>query len=430
MTSNYPRKIKRLFLNILLLFGSLIITIVLIELASRITNPFSKKYPSYRKFYQYDSLLGWSHTKNIVDRFIQEDFNIELSYNSQGNRGPEITESKNDSLLRILILGDSFSEGWGVEFNEYFGEIMRRDLGKYNINAEVLTLAHAGYCTDQEYLQYLQQGRAWRPDIVLLMYYLYDFYDNTIPANWHFEKPLFQIQDGKMQLTNVPCPNMRFRIRRQTSNADQVSRTEAKISSMTLQEILHKYSRVYKIVTRGIKNIGFIREKLEAWGWVKIPVSDHELRKQQVSYPARNLDSLFAYAWTLTDSIITNLNTAVSEDGASLWIINIPDVDAVYPEKPKRILNLEGGSYTPNRASEQLASVCRNHRFTFIDLLPAFQQAVAENSYDNPLYFKTDVHWTRAGHDMVGKYLSKCISTDYNFELQKNDHPRPFSLLP
>jgi hypothetical protein len=69
-------------------------------------------------------------------------------------------------VYRILLLGDSFTEGAGLYRDQTFGRLMERQLSR----TEVYNLGRSGYNTRQEADVLLQLGAQLDPDLVILNY--------------------------------------------------------------------------------------------------------------------------------------------------------------------------------------------------------------------------------------------------------------------
>ena len=67
-----------------------------------------------------------------------------------------------------MLLGDSFTFGWGVEQEESFGALVERRLTERLGPVEVVSAAVPGWSTDQHYIYLRTRGLDSRPDLVLL----------------------------------------------------------------------------------------------------------------------------------------------------------------------------------------------------------------------------------------------------------------------
>jgi hypothetical protein len=186
-----------------------VIVLVLAEAAARVFFPGLAPATEERvKFWNYDELLGWSHRPNQRGRFNHQDFSVEVIINSLGMRDSEYPLERTEKK-RMLVLGDSFGWGFGVEVGQRFSELLE----KRHPDWEIMNASVSGYSTDQEFLYLREGGKALDPDVVLLLFHELDFEDNVrAEQHWYF-KPFFTLEDGKLKLQNVPVPGSTIRQR-------------------------------------------------------------------------------------------------------------------------------------------------------------------------------------------------------------------------
>jgi lysophospholipase L1-like esterase len=85
-------------------------------------------------------------------------------FNRDGYRGPLVPRERQPGRSRIVVLGDSVVEGWGVEVDQRFTSLLATRLGP---GYEVVNLGVRGYGLLQE-LEYLKvKGLHYAPDHVL-----------------------------------------------------------------------------------------------------------------------------------------------------------------------------------------------------------------------------------------------------------------------
>jgi hypothetical protein len=94
--------------------------------------------------------------------------------NSHGIRGEEFPTTKPVGTKRILILGDSYAFGFGVDEADTISTQLQRRLQPTSPNLQVLNMGVPGYQTGQEYHRLTRDGLRFSPDIVVLVYYAND----------------------------------------------------------------------------------------------------------------------------------------------------------------------------------------------------------------------------------------------------------------
>ena len=185
----------------LLFFGSLLLFIFLIELAFRISGV-KPLYPSCRI---YNSSYYFFFTPNSLCRSKTTEWDVDYSISSRGIRENEYPTPKGEKSYRILILGDSFVEGQGVEKKNTFPEVLENYLHQVSLaNVEVIAAGLSAWGTIPEYFFLLKDGLELQPDLVILFLNLTDFADN-----YHHQKYL--TPEGKELLTTSPVYVLRSR---------------------------------------------------------------------------------------------------------------------------------------------------------------------------------------------------------------------------
>ena len=94
---------------------------------------------------EYDPVLGWRGVPAGVAEFTTQNISIKLEHNKKGYR--DIDHSEDSDKPAIVLLGDSFTWGYEIEFENMFANLLREMLPKY----EIFNLSHRGYGTDQEF---------------------------------------------------------------------------------------------------------------------------------------------------------------------------------------------------------------------------------------------------------------------------------------
>ena len=116
---------------------------------------------------------------------------IGIRTNSLGMRDAEPLPIESEAVSRIVILGDSYTFGWGVDGNSTYPTVLEKQLndGSRERPFEVLNLGVCGYNTQDEAVVLEHKGLLWRPDLIVLSYVLNDPETDPIqPLNHHFHE--------------------------------------------------------------------------------------------------------------------------------------------------------------------------------------------------------------------------------------------------
>jgi hypothetical protein len=152
---------------------------------------------------RFDSRLGWANREKTKVRIAAAGSTYDVTINPRGCRGLDRPQGRRGGFVRILLLGDSTSWGWGVDDEETFAFQVERRLGP---GVEVVNLAVPGYGTDQQLIQLEREGRKYQPDIVLLGLVHNDLVANKFDEFHHMRKPFFRVEGGELVLENSPLP--------------------------------------------------------------------------------------------------------------------------------------------------------------------------------------------------------------------------------
>jgi hypothetical protein len=200
---------KRLAPQLATLAIALIVGIIGLELALRLlgAGPLHVN-PDQKSLWAHDSRLGWINHPGHVGTFDNGFFRVQVEINSKGLRGAEVGYQKPQGLKRILVVGDSFAWGFGVEQDEIFSTRLEAALP----DTEVINAGVSGYSTDQALLWLQQEGKRYSPDVVIYLLSGNDDIMNSMQlAYWVYYKPSFQLDRlGDLVLQGVPVPEASF----------------------------------------------------------------------------------------------------------------------------------------------------------------------------------------------------------------------------
>jgi len=265
--------------TILLVLCSLLVASLIVEGLARLFFPiWAPRTGRITQFWQYNPRYGWSHIPLSNGSFSSYGFDTKVRINSKGFRGQETNYTRDGKFKRIVVLGDSFVWGFGVQEDEMFTSRMEKQIP----NLEIVNLGVSGYSTDQELLLYQEEGRKYEADLVVLLVAGNDFEGNMQTVhNFVYGKPAFVLQaNGNLVLTNQPVVQ-----------ASWIMRTAVGLAS---------YSFVLTQINRGLPHL-----KLNP-----MPGIDKE---QVRSFPQ-------SAAGELTARLIMELNRSISQDGVQLLV--------------------------------------------------------------------------------------------------------------
>ena len=160
----------------------------------------------------YDATKGWFHAPHSSGRvYMGGPDSGDVRINGLGLRGPEIERRKPPGVPRVLVFGDSFVFGIGVDEDHDFTSRLQARLAETSPRGcEVVNMGVSGYSTDQELLLFQELGAELAPDLVILVATDNDFAGNGADfAYGRYYKPFFELRpDGAPWLRNTPVPRL------------------------------------------------------------------------------------------------------------------------------------------------------------------------------------------------------------------------------
>jgi hypothetical protein len=158
-----------------------------------------------RGLWVYDASKGWFTAARASGRvFLGGPDEARVRTNSLGLRGGEIERRPATGRRRVLVFGDSFVFGVGVDEEHTFTARLQGLLGK---DYEVVNMGVSGYSTDQEYILFQELGSRLGGTIVVLLMVDNDFVGNSEDFAYRaYYKPYFELRQGSLLVRNQPVP--------------------------------------------------------------------------------------------------------------------------------------------------------------------------------------------------------------------------------
>lgn len=192
-------KLKKVFFRIGAITIGIGIAMLMGEIGLRLLQP-ARLSSSGRErdfFCRFDPELGWAPLPNITALHKRGDFSGLVHQNNYGLRGPDDMQlNKTAGKRRVLVLGDSYAWGYGVNQTELFSapEV-------HGTNDEILNFGVSGYGTDQEYLFYQREGTNFVVDEVVVAFTPYNnVAHNLAPHQYGYLKPYFTLENQQLIL--------------------------------------------------------------------------------------------------------------------------------------------------------------------------------------------------------------------------------------
>lgn len=402
-------RIKRLLANFTLLVISLILVSLAAETYLRLFGSPIFVRPHQQIFVRHDPLLGWSLIPNKHARHITSEYNIDESLNSKGMRGPEYSYDKRPGEYRVMMLGDSFVEGYSVEFEEVSSQVLQNLLTERgHPDCTVINGGTGGWSTDQEYLFFKSEAYKYHPDLTILMFHPNDIVGNVIKGQFRGLKPRFLLENGELILTNVPVPDP-AQLPDESADTDESLLLKAK-------QWLFANSRLYILFKGAVTNNYKLHLLAIKLGLAENPGKDGELLPvpMEVKMYAKSYDPETRQAWDVTEALMAGLKREVASDESKLIVFYVPPSAAIYDEEwqaTKTKFGISDSDWSIHQAAKELKAVCDRNDIDFIDPTSRFLvEAERLREQDSLLYFPHDGHWNANGHRLSAEILADYVT--------------------
>jgi hypothetical protein len=197
----------------------LVLTLLGLEGATRLLNVgfpgVVRRDTPDRDLWVYDPTKGWFPSPGGSGEVpMTGPDRARVRINALGLRGAEIPRQKQSATKRVLVFGDSYVFGLGVDeenlFTTHLERLLNARFAAPGIRVEVVNLGVLGYSTDQELILLDELGLGLGPDLVILVVCDNDFRGNTEDFVYRrYYKPYFELTpEGELLRRNVPVPRL------------------------------------------------------------------------------------------------------------------------------------------------------------------------------------------------------------------------------
>ena len=368
---------KKYILNIFVLIITILILLLVFEVSLRIF------YPQFvlKKSHIEASIPIYKNGENIPWELkplseakhsnIFEEYNTSIKINNFGLRDNKFNARLDKNTKRILLLGDSFTFGFGVEQEETYGSILENLLNK---NYTILNAGVGGYSLDMEYIYLKEKGLKFNPDIVIVGFFIGNDVRDIDSHKW--------VELDEKKLPKKIASNKVY--------IDNQSRLRAIGDEDVIKD--NSFPILYNL------NV-FLSYKFHIYIFFKdrLKILFYKLTGQEESFEKSIYRSYYdnetELLWKKTEDILLEMNQLVGENGKPFVIALIPSRDQLNKEKDD--------TYSFTNPNRRLVNFGKGHNLIIIDLLPYFK----EINNSKKFYYEKDSHWNSDGHKFAGKKI-------------------------
>lgn len=339
-----------MFFRIGLALAGLVAALLVVEVVLRLVDAVPEVANPLYSFHESDPRLGWRGKADVALRFRRPQFDAVIAHDAAGWRAGDPPPPAAPAR-RVLVLGDSFTWGWGVAQGEVYTDHLQRRLPTTAIDNRGVN----GFGTGQEYLLAQQELTARRYDVVLVQVFANDLGDNVDDKGGR--RPLFAL-DGDLLLP---------------------PQGELRPLHGAVRRWLKDHSRTFLLIdftTRALGGGNAATAPLRPVAGVAAPVDFRTVR-----------------GGAITERLLRALAATATEHGARPVIVYAPH---------RLELQAAVAPVGVQAAHALAAEAAHASGATYVDLTPPLAAAAARGE---PVIFPGDEHWTPHGHRVVADVL-------------------------
>lgn len=340
--------------KLLLLVTSILFTLAVTEMTLQYMDYPKQSWSPWTS----DKFTGFRFASHLNQQMTSAEYSVPITTNELGFRNPPISPKK---TKRIVILGDSFTFGYGVRQEDTFSSLLREKTGYDVINASIggFDLIHQVQMA-KHYLPQLS------PDLVVYMLYL----GNDLVGNerWSLKNDALIPKDPWISPAN---------------------RKKRDIKLLTLCRMLRQ-----AVLTH---------YKLQKKEWV--------LPKDYLGLTAIRLSSGAQENYRISKKLLEELKLETQALNSKFLLAFFPFkhvVETDSTEKLKKSIEDFDQRHDLNKPRMEIADWANAYHVAYVDLAIPLREAYNRNH--QRLYFQKDGHFNTQGHQVIASALANEIS--------------------
>ena len=405
---------RKLFAKLLLTALAFLFGGALAEVALRVAGY------SAPEFYSVDQTRGYA-LRPGVEGWFQREGKAYIRINSDGLRDHEHSMTKPQNVVRIAVLGDSYSEALPVAQEETFWSVMERKLQECNAfqgkQVEVVNFGVSGYGTGQELLTLREHVWKYSPDIVMLAVTTNnDVMDNSRVLKKTDKIPYFVYNDNHLILDDSFKNSRAFLSQQSPINRfGRWLRDHSRVVQAAVEG--HRGFKIWLTSWRAKRAqpqpVGVIEPKHtgEAPKKPDVILLAEEVGTEHLVY-LEPVNAVWNDAWRVTEGLIVAMREEVRNHGAKFLVVTLSNGPQVLPEPKlreefKKRLGIRDLFYPDKR----IRGLCMREQIPVLTLAPELQEYAEFKNV--PLHgFGSDLgngHWNVIGNRVAGELIAKKI---------------------
>jgi len=326
-----------------------------------------------------DPQLGWAPIPGAEGWHTREG-RAHVRITEHGFRGVDVPPGPHPGVLRVAVLGDSYTEAKQVALDEAFHAHAERALEGCLGRVEVLSFGVSGYGTAQELLLLRHRVWAWQPDVIVLAFLTGNDVSDNHPA---------------LRISGDPAPH--FRLEGDALTLDESFRDSAWYRERSEGGVLREWRRRSRLA-RLLGGLGRAPRQRQRG---ELGLSD------EVYAPPASPEWEEAWAWT--EATLVQMHREVEALGARFFLVTLTNAVQVDPDPAvraahARALDVEDLEYPDRR----LAALGERAGFPVLGLVPPLRDHAERTGTHLHGFENTTLgsgHWNARGHRVAGEAI-------------------------
>jgi hypothetical protein len=325
---------------------------------------------------------------------------VHIKTNSAGFVGENFSEKKEEGVMRVAVLGDSFTEATQIDYEKSYVYLLNDQLNKLLTakatstykKTEVLNFGLGGIGTADEMKYYSKYVQKYHPDVVVLSFYL----GNDVSDNgYYFEHKNALLSSDKADWDVVP----------------QYGSVQNK-EFIALKDKIYRMSALARFIDKAVRSVPVLNNVAISLGLYRPPAA---LDTAGLNLPFWDyyyldpLDETRKEHLVFSSDLINNFKKQLDSDGVMLVLMLIPEGKTVNQDilglfkadHPK----LKEYNYNPVGMEEKLVGGLKPDVHV-LNLRSVMEQQIKKN---NIMYNSGIHHFSAEGHVTASRALAEFI---------------------
>ncbi len=296
-----------------------------------------------------------SYMPGAVWRFQHPEYTVDYAINADGFRDANVrSPGKPTGTIRVLLLGDSFTFGYGVDYESIWPVVAERELRHGGYSVDLVKAGVEGMDTRSELVLLRRLLQRYEPNAVVVGFLINDLYSNRPASD---------------TATGSPPP------RRRRSFASRFT-------------TLHLVILARRLVTASDAGYALLYMAAPQRGeFLRVPLSSAAERQRRI-----------------TEDLLRQLDRVCDSAGIPLSVLSIPQqFQVLYGRSTRGDDNVDVRFY-----DRQFGQLAAREKFVWVPALDAFRTMPSEEE----LFYRLDGHLTPAGNQVVARVFVQDVVPD------------------